>query len=425
MFLAPETELGPFEIVRLLGVGGMGEVYAARDRQLNRSVALKVLRADIRSAPPSRAVRAGSSRRLGAESSEHLPHLPARRDTDGRPYIAMEYVEGQTLGQRLVERPCRCTRRSTSRSRSPPPSTAAHAAGIVHRDIKPGNMMVRPDRLVKVLDFGLAKLVPSANADARQRPTLAGGDRAGIVIGTPDYMSPEQARGQAVDARTDIWALGVLLYEMVAHRHPFAGSTRADVLVSVLDHEPASLTDLAPHVPAELQRIVRKALRKDPEQRYQGMKDLLLDLEVLRDEVGGGRSRRDGPAEDRGGRNSANPRPLAARRVLDSWGVLGVAAVLVLGYSARWTSTPIYTRAAAERRTWSGRQHWRRPMRRSRCRRMGPCWRLWRGPVEDARNCTFDVSTNSPPRPSAGRTGRAVRSSRPTGSGWRSSPTGS
>ena len=201
-------------------------------------------------------------------------------------------------------------------------------------------MIVRPDRLVKVLDFGLAKLVPSANAIARHDPMQSPAEtEPGSLVGTPDYMSPEQARGHAVDARTDIWALGVLLYEMVADRHPFAGSTRADVLVSVLDHEPAPLTDLAPHVPAELQRIVRKALRKDPEQRYQVMKDLLLDLEALRDEVA---------AIDRGAAlprtaEEGIPRTLAPWLRAASWivGVLGVAAVLVLGYSARWKSTPI------------------------------------------------------------------------------------
>ena len=146
--------------------------------------------------------------------------------------------------------------------------------------------MIRRDRLVKVLDFGLAKLVPSAMATRRTVPRKRwpppNQDRSSARL---DYMSPEQARGQEVDARTDIWALGVVLYEMVAGRRPFAGSSRSDVLVAVLDREPAPLARVSPQVPAELQRIVGKALRKDPEQRYQVMKDLLLDLEALRDEL--------------------------------------------------------------------------------------------------------------------------------------------
>ncbi len=224
MFLAPETELGPFEIVRLLGVGGMGEVYAARDRQLNRSVALKVLRADV--AEPHRHARfEQEARAASALNHPNICHTYQRGETpDGRPYIAMEYVEGETLDQRLVE-PVSLREALDIGIQIASALTAAHSAGIVHRDIKPGNVIVRPDRLVKVLDFGLAKLVPSANAIARHDPMQSPAEtEPGSLVGTPDYMSPEQARGHAVDARTDIWALGVLLYEMVAHRHPFAGS---------------------------------------------------------------------------------------------------------------------------------------------------------------------------------------------------------
>ena len=350
MFLAPETELGPFEIIRLLGAGGMGEVYAARDRQLNRSVALKVLRADV--VEPHRHARfEQEARAASALNHPNICHTYQRGETpDGRPYIAMEYVEGETLDQRLVE--------SVSLREAldigiqiASALTAAHSAGIVHRDIKPGNVIVRPDRLVKVLDFGLAKLVPPATALGRRGPMQSPAEtEPGSLVGTPDYMSPEQARGHDVDARTDIWALGVLLYEMVAGRPPFAGSSRADVLVSVLDREPAPLTDLKPHVPAELQRIVHKALRKDPEQRYQVMKDLLLDLEALRDEVAaidrgaaGPRAAAEQTPRDVDRTASIQRRSLTRLRPAASWilAVLGVAAVLLLGYSARWKSTPI------------------------------------------------------------------------------------
>ncbi len=199
----------------------------------------------------------------------------------------MEYVDGETLQQRLMAATRLPSREAIEIAiQIAAALTAAHAAGIVHRDIKPENVMIRRDRLVKVLDFGLAKLAPSATAFMPHGPTqTAGATDPGSRVGTLDYMSPEQARGLDVDARTDIWALGVVLYEMVAGRAPFTGATRSDVLVAVLDREPAPLARVTPEVPAELQRIVGKALRKDPERRYQVMKDLLLDLEALRDEL--------------------------------------------------------------------------------------------------------------------------------------------
>jgi Tol biopolymer transport system component len=160
---------------------------------------------------------------------------------------------------------------------------AAHAHGIVHRDIKPENVMLRPDGLVKVLDFGLAKL--TADSAALETTHTAFHTDAGTVAGTVAYMSPEQARGQHVDARTDIWSLGVVLYEMVAGRSPFAASSSSDMLAAILEHEPAPLARSEPEVPAELQRVVTKALRKDRAQRYQTVQDLLLDVQVLREEV--------------------------------------------------------------------------------------------------------------------------------------------
>ncbi len=159
---------------------------------------------------------------------------------------------------------------------------AAHAAHIVHRDIKPGNVMLRPDGFVKVLDFGLAKLAPQIPSDGGDT-TRALSTRAGLIVGTVAYMSPEQARGQDVDARTDIWSLGCVMYEMVAGRAPFAGTSTTDVLAAVLQSDPASLVAIDPTTPAELQRIVSKALRKDRHERYQTAQDLLIDLKSLRD----------------------------------------------------------------------------------------------------------------------------------------------
>ena len=166
---------------------------------------------------------------------------------------------------------------------------AAHAAGLVHRDIKPENIMLRPDGYVKVLDFGLAKLTEKSG-----QSNLAGSEvatmvrertRPGTVVGTVDYMSPEQARGQVLDQRTDIFSLGIVLYEMAAGRRPFAAATSVDTLVSILEKEPPPLDEYAPEVPAEFQRIISKALRKDREERYQTIKDLLIDLKILKEEL--------------------------------------------------------------------------------------------------------------------------------------------
>ena len=289
MPVGPGSRLDAYEIVARVGSGGMGEVWLARDSKLNRQVALKVLPPDL-TQDPSRVARfQQEARAASALNHPNVCTIHALGETpDGQQFIAMEFVEGETLRQRLAGRPV--TRREALDFAVQVASalTAAHAAGVVHRDVKPENVMVRRDGIVKVLDFGLAKLAPVGHesADAHTTHAVVRTD-AGTVVGTVDYMSPEQARGQPVDARTDIWSLGVVLYELVAGRRPFAGQSSSDVLAGILEHEPAPLARFEPDAPHELQRIVAKALRKDREQRYQVMKDLLLDLQALRDEVTG------------------------------------------------------------------------------------------------------------------------------------------
>jgi eukaryotic-like serine/threonine-protein kinase len=197
----------------------------------------------------------------------------------------MEHVEGTTLRRRLAEEPPALPESLDIAVQVASALGAAHASAIVHRDIKPENVIVRPDGLVKVLDFGLAKLVAASDVVERQATKTSFRTTEGAVVGTIAYMSPEQARGQPIDARTDIWALGCVLYEMVARQSPFAGASSSDVLAAILDREPPPLTQLAANVPPELQRIVKKALRKDREQRYQTVNDLRLDLEALRQEL--------------------------------------------------------------------------------------------------------------------------------------------
>ena len=285
--LTAGQRLGPYEVISHIGRGGMGEVYLAEDTRLGRRVALKLLRAEFtRDADRLRRFR----REARAASALNHPNILTIHEIgseDGTHFMATEYVEGETLRWRMAGGAMKPGESLDVAIQVASALQAAHEAGIVHRDVKPENIMVRPDGFAKVLDFGLAKLAErAATASGSAGPTLVKVEtNPGVVMGTPHYMSPEQARGLVVDARTDIFSLGVVLYEMVAGRAPFGGATTSDVIVSLLDKEPAPLSSCSPRVPAELQRIVGKALCKDREGRYQVVKDLLIDLKSLRDEL--------------------------------------------------------------------------------------------------------------------------------------------
>ncbi len=283
MAFEPGARLDDYVLLQPLGSGGMGEVWLGRDSRLSRRVALKLLPPDL-TRDPVRIARFEQEAR--AASSLNHPNvctiLALGHTPDGQRYIAMEYIEGETLRARLIR--SRPTIRESIDIITQVASAlaAAHAAGIVHRDIKPENVMMRPDGVVKVLDFGLAKLTPLGSDVGTDCTRTLLQTSVGTVIGTVAYMSPEQARGQDVDGRTDVWSLGVVLTEMLAGRLPFDGQSPTDVLAAILEHDPPPLTA---DVPSELQRIVGKALKKDREQRYQVMKDLQLDLEALRDDL--------------------------------------------------------------------------------------------------------------------------------------------
>src|SRR3989454_1834562 len=244
-----------YEIVALLGSGGMGEVYLAHDTKLGREIALKLLPAQFTT--DANRLRRFEQEAHAASTLSHpnvcMIHEVGETEDD-RHYIAMEYVDGVTLRQHMTEARLILSEVLDVAAQVASGLAAAHEVGVVHRDIKPENIMLRHDGYIKVLDFGLAKLTEQPTTDV----TIAAGARVktdtGVVMGTSSYMSPEQARGLAVDARTDIWSLGVVIYEMLTGLVPFEGATTSDVIVSILEREPAPLAQFSPEAPAELQR---------------------------------------------------------------------------------------------------------------------------------------------------------------------------
>ena len=287
MTVSAGTRLGHYEILAPLGKGGMGEVWLAEDARLERKVALKIL--------PAEFTKDGERlrrfvREAKAASALNHPNILTVHDIgeqDGLHYIAAEYVDGDTL-RRHLRRDARGLGELLNLAVQIADALAeAHQAGIIHRDVKPENVIVKSSGLVKLLDFGLAKLsepqMPTADTSA---PTVAQENTgANVILGTLAYMSPEQARGKEVDARTDVFSFGVVLYEMVTGRAPFEGETASDVMAAILMKEPELITVYNPEAPAELQRILGKALHKERDERYQTMKDVLLDLRELHDEL--------------------------------------------------------------------------------------------------------------------------------------------
>jgi non-specific serine/threonine protein kinase len=278
--LASGQRVGRYEVLGRLGAGGMGEVYLARDPRLGRRVALKLL-------PPALARERERVRRFEQEaraaSALSHPYICAVYDVgeaeDGRPFIVMEHVEGETLRQRLARGPLPLEQALAAVRQAAEALGAAHRAGIVHRDLKPENLMLRGDGYLKVLDFGLAKLL---EARAGEGSALEGAQTAaGVIVGTVRYMSPEQARGQAVDARTDVWSLGAVLYELVSGRPPFAGETAGDLVAAILLTEPEPLAARDPAVPAQVERVVARALDKAAGQRFASGGELARELKQL------------------------------------------------------------------------------------------------------------------------------------------------
>jgi serine/threonine-protein kinase len=282
-----------YRILRRLGKGGMGEVFLAEDtKQHGRKVALKVLPDELtRSEHRLRRFKQEARAVLALNHPNILTVFEIGESSDSY-YLATEYIEGETLRQCLWREPLRVDEALGVAIQVAMALEAAHAAGIVHRDIKPENIMLRQDRFVrdrfvKVLDFGLAKLTDreSSSSDPEAVTIPISETTPGLVMGTSGYMSPEQAEGESIDARSDIFSLGVVLYEMIAGVPPFKGRTESHTRVSIIDHEPTPLTQHVPNVPRQLERIIAKALAKDRQKRYQTVTDLKLDLEQIRDEL--------------------------------------------------------------------------------------------------------------------------------------------
>lgn len=287
--LATGDAMGPYRILSQIGSGGMGEVYLAQDTRLGRKIALKLLSVSFTNDPER--LRRFRQEAAAASALNHPNILTIHEvgQTDSAHFIATEFIEGETLRERLRRPPVPLTEALEIGIQIASALAAAHAAGIVHRDIKPENIMIRRDGYVKVLDFGIAKLTertyPAADTDPEGATKILLNTSPGMIMGTVTYMSPEQARGIAVDATTDIWSLGVVLYELVTGRVPFEGKTLSHTIVSILEKEPPPLAQYSQEAPGDLQRILKKALHKERDERYQTVPELLIELRNLKREL--------------------------------------------------------------------------------------------------------------------------------------------
>jgi serine/threonine protein kinase len=273
--------IGHYEIISTLGKGGMGEVYLAQDHKLGRKVALKFLPLSFTKDADRLRRFEREARAASALNHPNILTIHEVGEADGHKFIVTEFIDGETLRQRIAAGPLKVNEALHIVEQVASALAEAHSAGIIHRDLKPENIMLRRDGIVKVLDFGLAKLTEAKESGPEDLTREFVRTGTGIVMGTTAYLSPEQARGLAVDARTDIWSLGVTLYEMLSGRAPFAGATNSDVLASILEREPKSLTSISAEVPEPLEWIVTKTLTKDCDDRYQTAREMLNDIRRL------------------------------------------------------------------------------------------------------------------------------------------------
>jgi serine/threonine protein kinase len=305
-------QFGSYRILSLLGEGGMGVVYKAHDTRLGRPVAIKVL-------PPERVADADRKRRFvqEAKAASALNHaniviIYEVGHAEGIDFLAMEHVEGKTLDRLIPRKGMRLGEALKLSIQMADALARAHASGIVHRDLKPTNVMVTEDGLVKVLDFGLAKLTEVEHLEGETR-TLESLTEEGMIIGTVSYMSPEQAEGKKVDSRSDVFSFGSVLYEMVTGQKAFRGDTKLSTLAAIVNQEPRPIGKVIDNTPPELEKIINRCFRKDPKRRFQHMDDLKVALEELKEASDSGRS---------GGGNETSLAELGPPNTLDL-GLLG------------------------------------------------------------------------------------------------------
>jgi Tol biopolymer transport system component len=318
--LTAGRRLGPYEILEPLGAGGMGEVYRAQDTRLKRDVALKVLPAELASEPERLGRFQREAETLAALDHPHIVTIFSVEEADGLHFLTMELVEGKTLSRVIRRDGLPLSRFFQIAIPLAEAVSAAHEKGIVHRDLKPGNVMVTEEDRVKVLDFGLAKLREGVRGEVDTESPTEPATGPGRVLGTAPYMSPEQVQGKALDHRSDVFALGIILYEMATGNRPFAGDTFADVASSILKDSPVSVTERKADLPRDLGKLIKHCLEKEPRRRFQSSLDLANELEDLRREVDSGE------ALTSGGAPVISNRAGGKRRI---W-LVGGAAVVVL-----------------------------------------------------------------------------------------------
>ena len=334
MALSVGLQLGPYEILSPLGAGGMGEVYRARDSRLGREVAIKVLRDDFAQDPERLARFEREARLLASLNHPNIATIYGLEEANGLRFLVMELVPGPTLADRLQGRPLALGEVLAVGRQVAEGLEAAHEKGVIHRDLKPSNIKVTPQGRVKLLDFGLAKALAPEASDPWHLTVSFEATRDGVILGTPAYMSPEQARGKPLDKRTDLWSFGCVLYEMLAGTRAFAGETGSDVLVAILEREP-DWSALPATTPARLRELVQRCLRKDVSRRLRDIGDARIELEEATQKPAAalpatGRSGQAGPPTAPAPATlSLPPRPvprLAKRRL--KWLLVGLALVV-------------------------------------------------------------------------------------------------
>jgi Tol biopolymer transport system component len=330
MPLSPGTRRGPYEILAPLGAGGMGEVYRARDTRLQRDVAIKALPEEFAQDAERLARFQREAQLLASLNHPNIAAIYGLEEADGGKYLVLEIVEGESLAERLAAGPMRVEEALAAYSQIAAGVSAAHEAGVIHRDLKPGNVMVRGNGSVKVLDFGLARGVetPGSSVDRSRSPTISVGTEQGVILGTAAYMSPEQARGRPLDKRTDIWSFGCVLYECLTGRQVFHGESATDTLASIIRSEP-DWNALPGETPDRTRDLLKRCLQKDPERRLHDIADARLEIEEALAAPAG--SAATAPLDATGDARRARPRL--------AWGVAGLlagaAAAILAGRALR------------------------------------------------------------------------------------------